>query len=151
MATAIKVPNVGESVTEVTLSKWLVNEGDYVEVDQEICELESDKATLELPAEVAGRIHLIAKEGEDLEIGALIAEIDESAAKPEERSSGRNAQRSCHSCRIRDRRKKDRLLCRRPSLTRSTKADGRAWLETGRYQRQRQRRAHHQRGCAGGH
>ncbi len=83
MATAIKVPNVGESVTEVTLSKWLVNEGDYVEVDQEICELESDKATLELPAEVAGRIHLIAKEGEDLEIGALIAEIDESAAKPE--------------------------------------------------------------------
>ncbi len=84
MATAIKVPNVGESVTEVTLSKWLVNEGDYVEVDQEICELESDKATLELPAEVAGRIHLIAKEGEDLEIGALIAEIDESAAKPEE-------------------------------------------------------------------
>ncbi len=84
MATAIKVPNVGESVTEVTLSKWLVNEGDYVEVDQEICELESDKATLELPAEVAGRIHLIAQEGDDLEIGAVIAEIDESAAKAQE-------------------------------------------------------------------
>jgi len=83
MATAIKVPNVGESVTEVTLSKWLVNEGDYVEVDQEICELESDKATLELPAEVGGRIHLIANEGDDLEIGAVIAEIDESAAKAE--------------------------------------------------------------------
>ncbi len=82
MATPIKVPNVGESVTEVTLSKWLVNEGDYVNVDQEICELESDKATLELPAEVAGKIHLIAKEGEDLEIGAVIAEIDESAAPP---------------------------------------------------------------------
>lgn len=83
MATEIKVPNVGESINEVTLSQWLVEEGDYVEVDQEICELESDKATLELPSEVAGTIRFMAKEGEDLEIGAVVAEIDTDAKKPE--------------------------------------------------------------------
>jgi 2-oxoglutarate dehydrogenase E2 component (dihydrolipoamide succinyltransferase) len=83
MAVEIKVPNVGESVQEVTLSKWLVQEGDYVEVDQEICELESDKATLELPSEVAGTIAFVAKEGDDLEIGAVVAKVDTSAKRPE--------------------------------------------------------------------
>lgn len=82
MAKEIKVPNVGESVTEVTLSRWLVEEGDYIEVDQEICELESDKATLELPAEVAGKIKFVAQEGDDLDVGAVVAEVDESAEKP---------------------------------------------------------------------
>ena len=83
MAVEIKVPNVGESIQEVTLSKWLVQEGDYVEVDQEICELESDKATLELPCEVAGTITFVAKEGSDLEIGAIVAKVDTSAKRPE--------------------------------------------------------------------
>lgn len=82
MATELKVPNVGESINEVTLSRWLVEEGDYVEVDQEICELESDKATLELPSEVAGTITFVANEGDDLEIGAVVAKVDESAQKP---------------------------------------------------------------------
>lgn len=80
----LKVPNVGESVNEVTLSKWLVKEGDYVVVDQEICELESDKATLELPAEVAGVITFVAAEGDDLEIGAVVASVDTSAEAPAE-------------------------------------------------------------------
>jgi 2-oxoglutarate dehydrogenase E2 component (dihydrolipoamide succinyltransferase) len=75
----MKVPVIGESVTEVTLSEWLKADGDYVELDEAICEFESDKATLEFPAEVAGRITHVAAEGDDLEIGALVARIDTSA------------------------------------------------------------------------
>jgi 2-oxoglutarate dehydrogenase E2 component (dihydrolipoamide succinyltransferase) len=74
----MKVPIIGESVTEVTLSEWLKADGDYVELDEPICEFESDKATLEFPAEAAGRIVHIAAEGDDLEIGALVATIDTS-------------------------------------------------------------------------
>ncbi len=76
----MKVPVIGESVTEVTLSQWLVQEGDIVEIDQSICEFESDKATLEFPAEAAGKISFKANEDDDLEIGALVATIDTDAA-----------------------------------------------------------------------
>ena len=78
----MKVPTIGESVTEVTLSQWLVEEGSYVELDQPICEFESDKATLEFPAEAAGKITYVAAEGDDLEIGALVAKIDTSVSAP---------------------------------------------------------------------
>ncbi len=74
----IKVPTIGESITEVTLSSWLVKNGDFVELDQAICEFESDKATLELPAEVAGKLIHVAAEDDDLEIGAIVAKIDTS-------------------------------------------------------------------------
>ena len=76
----MKVPNVGESITEVTLSQWLVADGDIVELDQPICEFESDKATLEFPAEAAGKITFVASEDDDLEIGALVAKIDTSVS-----------------------------------------------------------------------
>ncbi len=76
----IKVPTIGESITEVTLSTWLVKNGDYVELDQAICEFESDKATLELPAEVAGKLIHVAAEDDDLEIGAIVAKIDTSVS-----------------------------------------------------------------------
>lgn len=76
----MRVPVIGESITEVTLSQWLVKEGDYVELDQPICEFESDKATLEFPAEAAGTISFVASEEDDLEIGALVAKIDTSAS-----------------------------------------------------------------------
>ena len=75
----MKVPVIGESVSEVTLSQWLVEEGSVVELDQPICEFESDKATLEFPAEAAGRITFVANEDDDLEIGALVATIDTDA------------------------------------------------------------------------
>ncbi len=88
----MKVPTVGESVTEVTLSEWLVKEGDYVEMDQPICEFESDKATLEFPAEAAGVIEFVASEGDDLEIGDLVAKIDTSAEKS--KSSGESREKS---------------------------------------------------------
>ncbi|CAH1002486.1 Dihydrolipoyllysine-residue succinyltransferase component of 2-oxoglutarate dehydrogenase complex [Neolewinella maritima] len=75
----MKVPVIGESVTEVTLSEWLKGDGDYVELDEPICEFESDKATLEFPAEAAGKLIYVAGEGDDLKIGALVAKIDTSA------------------------------------------------------------------------
>ncbi|MFK7978778.1 MAG: biotin/lipoyl-containing protein, partial [Saprospiraceae bacterium] len=74
----LKVPAIGESITEVTLSQWLVGNGEYVKLDQAICEFESDKATLELPAEAAGKLIWVAEEGDDLEIGAVVAKVDTS-------------------------------------------------------------------------
>jgi len=78
----MKVPVIGESINEVTLSQWLKGDGEYVELDEPICEFESDKATLEFPAEAAGKLIYVASEGDDLEIGALVAKIDVSAEKP---------------------------------------------------------------------
>ncbi len=75
----LKVPIIGESVTEVTLSSWLKQDGDYVAQDESICEFESDKATIEAPAEKAGRLIWVAQEGEDLPIGAVYAKIDTNA------------------------------------------------------------------------
>jgi len=74
----LKVPTIGESITEVTLSQWLVGNGEYVKLDEAICEFESDKATLELPAEAAGKLIWVAEEGADLEIGAVVAKVDTS-------------------------------------------------------------------------
>ncbi len=74
----MRVPTIGESITEVTLSQWLKENGSYVEMDESICEFESDKATLEFPAEAAGKLIWVAEEEQDLEIGALVAKIDTS-------------------------------------------------------------------------
>lgn len=80
MSVEIKVPTVGESINEVILAQWLKQDGDYVEMDENIAELESDKATFELPAEKAGILRIIAQEGDTLEIGALLATIEEGEA-----------------------------------------------------------------------
>jgi 2-oxoglutarate dehydrogenase E2 component (dihydrolipoamide succinyltransferase) len=79
----IKVPAVGESISEVTLVKWLKQEGQYVERDEVIAELESEKATFEVNAEKAGVLKTVGKEGETLKIGDTVAQIDESAARPQ--------------------------------------------------------------------
>lgn len=76
----MRVPTIGESVTEVTLSQWLKEDGAIIKLDEPICEFESDKATLEFPAEAAGKLIYVANEGDDLEIGALVAKIDTSVA-----------------------------------------------------------------------
>ncbi|MFM2269591.1 MAG: hypothetical protein RL757_3032 [Bacteroidota bacterium] len=76
----IRVPTIAESVTEVTLSQWLKADGAMVKLDEAICEFESDKATLELPAEIAGKLIRVASEGQDLKIGELVAKIDTAAA-----------------------------------------------------------------------
>jgi 2-oxoglutarate dehydrogenase E2 component (dihydrolipoamide succinyltransferase) len=78
----IKVPTIGESISEVTLLKWTKKEGEYVERDEVIAELESEKATFEVNAEKAGTLKPLAKEGDTLNIGDVLAQIDETAAKP---------------------------------------------------------------------
>src|SRR5688572_13879894 len=82
----IKIPAVGESITEVTISKWMKNDGDQVAMDEVLCELESDKATFELPAEAAGILRIVAPEGSTIEIGAVICKIEvngEQSASPQ--------------------------------------------------------------------
>jgi len=79
----MKVPSPGESITEVEIATWLVSDGDYVEKDQAIAEVDSDKATLELPAEEGGIITLKAEEGDTVEVGQVVCLIDTSAARPE--------------------------------------------------------------------
>lgn len=87
MSLEIKVPTVGESITEVTLAQWLKQDGDYVEMDENIAELESDKATFELPAEKAGILRIIAQEGDTLEIGAVVCTIEDGDAPAGEKKA----------------------------------------------------------------
>jgi 2-oxoglutarate dehydrogenase E2 component (dihydrolipoamide succinyltransferase) len=82
MALEIKVPTVGESISEVTIARWNKKTGDYVEMDELLCELESDKATFELNAEAAGILTTNGNEGDTIKVGDLIATIDTAAAKP---------------------------------------------------------------------
>lgn len=83
MTLEMKVPSPGESITEVEIAQWLVEDGDYVEKDQAIAEVDSDKATLELPAEASGIITLKAEEGDAVKVGAVVCLIDTDAKKPE--------------------------------------------------------------------
>jgi len=87
----IKVPAVGESISEVTLVKWLKQDGDYVDRDEVIAELESEKATFEVNAEKAGTLKTAGKEGDTLKIGDVLARIDETAAKPEAKTTDKPA------------------------------------------------------------
>jgi len=82
MALEMKVPSPGESITEVEIAQWLVEDGDYVEKDQAIAEVDSDKATLELPAEASGIITLKAEEGDAVAVGEVVCLIDTDAPKP---------------------------------------------------------------------
>ena len=82
MSIEIKVPSVGESINEVTLTKWIKNDGDWVDRDEVIAELESEKATFEINAEKAGILHTIAKENDTLKIGDVVSTIDDAAEKP---------------------------------------------------------------------
>ncbi len=86
----IKVPAVGESISEVTLVKWLKQDGDYVDRDEVIAELESEKATFEVNAEKAGTLKTHGKEGDTLKIGDVLASIDESAVKPAPKAAPTN-------------------------------------------------------------
>ncbi|WP_366186228.1 2-oxoglutarate dehydrogenase complex dihydrolipoyllysine-residue succinyltransferase [Flavobacterium ovatum] len=82
MILEMKVPSPGESIKEVEIATWLVQDGDYVEKDQAIAEVDSDKATLELPAEASGIITLKAEEGDAVAVGSVVCHIDTAAAKP---------------------------------------------------------------------
>lgn len=91
MILEMKVPSPGESITEVEIAEWLVQDGDYVEKDQAIAEVDSDKATLELPAEASGTITLKAEEGDAVAVGQVVCLIDTSAEKPEGSESAASA------------------------------------------------------------
>ncbi|MDP9174145.1 MAG: 2-oxoglutarate dehydrogenase complex dihydrolipoyllysine-residue succinyltransferase [Planctomycetota bacterium] len=91
MATALSmvqvvVPTLGESVKQATLLKWRVNDGDYVKIDEPLCELETDKANVDVPAPAAGVIRRVAKDGDVVDVGGVIAEIDPSGAKTSAKS-----------------------------------------------------------------
>lgn len=78
----MKVPSPGESITEVQIARWLKADGDYVEKDEELCEIDSDKATLTLNADESGTLKIIAKEGDTIAVGAVACTIDTAAPKP---------------------------------------------------------------------
>jgi 2-oxoglutarate dehydrogenase E2 component (dihydrolipoamide succinyltransferase) len=85
MAVELKVPSPGESITEVQIAKWLKADGDYVERDEEVAEIDSDKATLSLVAEASGMLKILVKEGEMVAVGSVVASIDTDAAAPEKK------------------------------------------------------------------
>ena len=91
MILEMKVPSPGESITEVEIAEWLVQDGDYVEKDQAIAEVDSDKATLELPAEASGNVTFKAEVGDAVEVGAVVCLIDTSASKPQGGESAKAA------------------------------------------------------------
>lgn len=78
----MKIPSPGESITEVQIARWIKKDGDYVEKDEEICEIDSDKATLTLNAEADGALKILVKEGETIPVGTLVCSIDTSVKKP---------------------------------------------------------------------
>ena len=88
----VKIPSPGESITEVEIANWLVETGDYVEKDQEIAEIESDKATLPLVAEESGKVEIVAPEGETIKVGETACKIDETAKKEKASKEGEEKQ-----------------------------------------------------------
>ena len=110
----MKVPSPGESITEVEIAAWLVEDGDYVEKDQAIAEVDSDKATLELPAEESGVITLKAEEGDAVDVGAVVCLIDMDAAKPASSGAEKRLRKKSHLIRRRKpnrrKRRKNHML-----------------------------------------
>ncbi|WP_442589016.1 2-oxoglutarate dehydrogenase complex dihydrolipoyllysine-residue succinyltransferase [Pedobacter sp. AW31-3R] len=94
MGLEIKVPPVGESITEVVLSRWVKNDGEAVEMDEVIAELESDKATFELTAEQAGTLKIVANEGDTLPIGAVVCSIEDGGAAPKAKDEAPAAEKA---------------------------------------------------------
>jgi 2-oxoglutarate dehydrogenase E2 component (dihydrolipoamide succinyltransferase) len=94
MSSEIKVPSVGESISEVTISQWLKKDGDHVELDEVICELESDKATFELNATSSGTLKIVVPEGETVTIGTVICAVEENGKASSPASEGKNTESS---------------------------------------------------------
>lgn len=84
MAIEVKIPALGESISEVVIARWLKKDGDYVQMDEVLCELETDKATMELNAEQAGTLKIMAKEGDTLKIGDIVCAIDPAGVPTQE-------------------------------------------------------------------
>lgn len=102
MVIEVKVPSPGESISEVQLASWLVDEGSHVEKDQEIAEIDSDKATLSISAEQSGVITLLVKPGENIEVGSVIAKIDTKAAAPEGKKNEKKSKPPAESAPVKE-------------------------------------------------
>ncbi|MEO8086306.1 MAG: biotin/lipoyl-containing protein, partial [Bacteroidota bacterium] len=87
----MKVPSPGESITEVQIARWIKKDGDYVEKDEEICEIDSDKATLTLSAEASGTLKILVKEGETVNVGTIVCSIDEMGKSPQSIEKGQQS------------------------------------------------------------
>ena len=94
MSTEVRVPTLGESVTEATIGQWFKKVGDAVSADEPIVELETDKVTMEVPAPASGVVKHGAAEGDEVDVGAVVGEIDESAEKPAGSSSGASEEKA---------------------------------------------------------
>ena len=94
MAVEMKVPSPGESITEVQIARWIKKDGDYVEKDEELCEIDSDKATLTLSAEASGVLKILVKEGETVSVGDAVCTIDDSAQAPAGRPAESKSQKT---------------------------------------------------------
>ena len=90
MLLEMKVPSPGESISEVEIAEWLVEDGEYVEKDQSIAEIDSDKATLELPAEESGIIKLLVNSGDIVAVGEVVCTIDTTVEKESEKNKELN-------------------------------------------------------------
>lgn len=104
----MKVPSPGESISEVEIAEWLVSDGDYVEKDQAIAEVDSDKATLELPAEAAGIITLKAEEGDTVEVGQVVCLIDTSAEAPEKKETPKEEKKEAPAKEVKEEKKEEK-------------------------------------------
>ncbi len=126
MILEMKVPSPGESITEVEIAEWLVKDGDYVEKDQAIAEVDSDKATLELPAEESGVITLKAEVGDAVAVGEVVCLIDTSATKPKGASKGANDKAEKDLAKEQDKadRKEDGKKVSQPPQAKETYASG---------------------------
>lgn len=136
MILEMKVPSPGESITEVEIAEWLVSDGDYVEKDQAIAEVDSDKATLELPAEESGTITLKAEQGDAVAVGDVICLIDTSAEKPEgasegvetasggDEGSGTEAEKDLSKDQTKSKKKEDNKKAPQPEQAKETYASG---------------------------
>jgi len=136
MILEMKVPSPGESITEVEIAEWLVEDGDYVEKDQAIAEVDSDKATLELPAEESGTITLKAEVGDAVEVGSVVCLIDTEGAKPDgasegadttsggDEGSGSDAEKDLEKQREKTPNKKDSEKAPQPPQAKETYASG---------------------------
>lgn len=122
----IKVPEVGESISEVTLVTWLKSDGDWVERDEVLCELESEKATFELNAEKSGILHIVAEEGTDLNIGDLACKIDETAERPEGAGDADEAEEEAPKAEAKEEKKKETKEEASPSKDSQQKEDVKA-------------------------
>jgi 2-oxoglutarate dehydrogenase E2 component (dihydrolipoamide succinyltransferase) len=127
----MKVPSPGESISEVEIAEWLVSDGDYVEKDQTIAEVDSDKATLELPAEAAGIITLKAEEGETVNVGQVICLIDTSAAAPEKKDAPKADKKEEPAKEIKEDKKEEKQETKEEKKEESSKTESKETYATG--------------------